>query len=188
LVAGIAAGPVSVSFGPMRWLMQNSRRTAMLTIFWGAALFAACNRPPDSHTTESPNQPQAEPVLQPGDELILGRWQGETTLTIKSDREGVKDEVFTSKVWAEYRKDGTVTFTEDGIPELKDRLPDAAKGIKVTGKYSFVKDTEIEVTLEADGRKVTYRAKVAVTKDQLSVAQIVQGKAQSPEKFKRAKD
>jgi hypothetical protein len=129
----------------------------------------------------------ADPDPKPA-ELILGRWQGQTTFTIKSNREGVKDEVFTRKVWIEFRKDGTVTFTEGDIPELKDRLPKSAKGSKVAGKYSFAKETEIEATVEVDGKKETNRAKVSVTKDELSLALIVDGKAQPPEKFKRAKD
>jgi hypothetical protein len=130
----------------------------------------------------------ADPDPKPA-ELFVGRWQGERTFTLKSTREGVKDEVFTRKVVFEFCKDGTFTFTEGDIPELKTRLPNSAKGSTVMGKYSFVKDTEIEMTGEVDGKKMTSRAKVAVTKEALSLTQVVDGKEAAPQQtFKRAKD
>ncbi|QJW98601.1 hypothetical protein [Frigoriglobus tundricola] len=129
----------------------------------------------------------ADPNPKPA-EMILGRWQGESTFTIKSNREGVKDEVFTRKVFVEFKKDGTVTYTEGDIPELKNRVPGSEKGSSVTGKYSFVKDTEIELTIEEDGKRRTLKSKVAVTNEELSLTSLVQGKDVKSPKFKRAKD
>jgi hypothetical protein len=48
--------------------MQNSRRSAMLAISLGVALFSACNRSSDSRTAEPNTQPQAEPVLRSDDD------------------------------------------------------------------------------------------------------------------------
>ena len=131
----------------------------------------------------------ADPDPKPA-ELIIGRWPGEATLTIKTQREGQKQEVevFTRKVWTEFGKDGSVTITEGDISELKTRLPDDAKGGKTTGTYVFAKDTEVEVTFEEDGMKVTRRAKVEITRDEMTVTPIVKGKEQTVEKYKRVKE
>jgi len=129
----------------------------------------------------------ADPDPKPA-ELIVGRWQRETTFTLGSNREGVKDEVFTRKESVEFGKDGSVTHVTGDIPELKTRVPGSEKGSKVTGKYAFVKDGEIELTIEIDGKKVTNRVKVEVTKDELTLVPTKKEKGEPTEKYRRAKD
>ena len=130
----------------------------------------------------------ADPDPKPA-ELIVGRWQGETTLTLGAGPGGKpKEEVFTRTVRAEFRKDGTFTLTYDDIAALKERSPELAKGHTVAGKYALVKDGEVEMTAEVSGKKLTQRAKVAVTKGELSVTPLEGGKAQPTQKFKRAKE
>jgi hypothetical protein len=123
----------------------------------------------------------ADPTPKPAD-LIVGRWQGEGgTFTLK--RPGQEDKVYTRKASFEFRKDGTFTFTESDLPELKDIAPGSVKGLNVTGKYSFPSDTEIETVAKLDGKENTTRAQVTVTKDELTVTL-----GKHKQKYKRTKE
>lgn len=123
----------------------------------------------------------ADPAPKPA-ELIVGCWEGETRFTVRDDRKNPEVEVFTRKMRAEFLKDGTVTVIKDRIPGVDEERTSAAK-------YAFVKNGELELAVEAgEGEKVVrLKFAVTVTKDELSLAEVGEGKG-PPVKFKRAKD
>jgi hypothetical protein len=123
------------------------------------------------------------PLPKPAD-VIIGKWQGDgSTFTVKGKE---KDKVYVRKAEIEFRKDGTFTFSETDLPELKEISPESVKGHRATGKYSRVTETEIEVVLKLDGEEVKRRAKVEVTKDELILTPM--GEGEKPMKYKRVKE
>ena len=125
----------------------------------------------------------AEPAPKPAD-LIIGKWQGDgSTFTVKGKD---KDKVFVRKALLEFRKDGTLAFSETDLPELKEILPESVKGDSVMGKYSFVTESEIDMVVKLKGEEVKHRVKVAVTKDELVVTPMEKG--EKPMKYKRLKE
>jgi hypothetical protein len=74
----------------------------------------------------------------------------------------VKETGHETRYVVEFRKDGTFTSTRKAIPELKDVGAKWANDETVTGKYSFVTESEIEFVLQEKER-----FKVKVTKEAL---------------------
>jgi len=126
-------------------------------------------------------------------ELIVGRWvgAGQTVTTYppgKGPGNGPGKE-HVEQVTLEFGKDGACKMVADGIPQLK------VEGRKLSGTYTFLSDSEIEIEMKPDKPKKEdsrpveaekRKSKVVVTKDELTLTEAVEDTPRSST-YKRMK-